>query len=183
MGLKDAGYKARDYSNHRPRVAVKLYEEDLTFSATGFGEDGRPSGRWDVTAPMYKGQYVKLHEDSNMTDIIVQPADDASEAIGKLIIVPKLGFSEGWTEDEQNQLPRENKSWGEYVPRGGTVEFFGAAVDELKLIEENAEIAPGDYLDFDETPEFDKSSDATNWISLVKIEALESGYVAALAIK
>ena len=183
MGLKDAGYKARDYSNHRPRVAVKLYEGNLTFSATGFGEDGRPSGRWDVTAPMYKGQYVKLHEDSNMTDIIVEPADDASEAIGKLIIVPKLGFSEGWTEDEQNVLPRANTEWGNYVPRGGTVEFFGAAVDELKLVDDNAKIVPGNYLDFNETPEFDKSTDPTNWISLVNIAALEGGFVAALAIK
>lgn len=183
MGLKDAGSPARDYSNHRPRVAVKLYEENLTFSATGFGEDGRPSGRWDVTAPMYKGQYVKLHEDSTMEDIVVQPADDASEAIGKLIIVPKVGFSEGWTDDEQNQLPRENKEWGHYVPRGGTVEFFGAAVDELKLVDDNAAIAINNYLDFDKGIEFDKSNSETNWIALCKVEALHGGFIAALAMK
>jgi hypothetical protein len=183
MGLKQAGYPARDYSNHRPKIAVKLYEGNLTFSASGFGEDGRPTGRWDVTAPMYKGQLVKLHEDSNMTDIIVQPADDSSEAIGRLIIHNKLVFSEGWNDDEQNILPRENKEWGHYVPRGGTVEFFGAAIDELKLVDDNAAIAVGDYLDFDETPLFDKSTDATNWTALCKIEALNGGFIAALAQK
>ena len=183
MGLKDAGYPARDYGNHRPRVAVKLYEGDLTFSASGFGEDGRPTGRWDVTAPMYHGQYVKLKTGSTPRDIIVEPADTASEAIGKLIIYPKLGFDVGWSENDQNVLPRENTSWGDYVPRGGTVEFFGAAVDELAVAEDNAAIAINNYLDSDENGIFDKSTDATNWIALCDLDALTGGFIPALAMK
>ena len=183
MGLKDAGYPARDYANHRPRIAVRLYEGDLVFSNSGFNEMGRPTPKWDTSAPMYIGQYVELHEDSNARDIIVQPAEKASTAIGKIIINPKLNFGMGWTEDEQNILPRENKEWGEYTPRGATVEFFGAAIDELKIVAENEAIAAGDYLDSEANEEFEVSSDATNWISLAKVEALASGFVPALAIK
>ena len=96
MGLKEAGVPARDYGNNRPRIAVKLYEGNLTFSATGFGEDGRASGRWDVTAPMHIGQYVKLHPDSTPKDIIVQPAANSTEAIGKLVTNNKLIFDIDW---------------------------------------------------------------------------------------
>ena len=182
MGLKDAGIPARDYANHRPRVAVKLYEGDLTFSGTGFDETGRKTGKWDVTAPMYKGQYVKIHKDSTMKDIIVEPAENAAEAIGKLIIHNKLIFDAGWKEDEQNVLPRENTQWGKYVPRGGTVEFFGAAVDELKLEQSNAKIVPMDNLDFNENG-FNKTNTETNWVALCTVEALKGGYIAALAQK
>lgn len=183
MGLKEAGVPARDYGNNRPRIAVKLYEGNLTFSATGFGEDGRASGRWDVTAPMHIGQYVKLHPDSTPKDIIVQPAADSTEAIGKLVTNNKLIFDIDWTADDQNILPRENKSWGQYVPRGATCEFFGAAIDELKVVASNAAIGAGDYLKSVANEEFDKETTATNWIALAKIDALKGGFVPALAFK
>lgn len=183
MGLIDAGYPARDYGNHRPRLAVKLYEGGLTFSDAGFDEFGRKNSDWRTEEPMHIGQYVEIHEDSNVRDIIVKPATKASTAIGKIIINPKVNSGIGWTEDEQNILPREDREWGKYVPRGATVEFFGAAVDELKIVAENNAIAAGDYLDSDANEEFKKSSSATNWISLAKVEALKAGYVPALAIK
>lgn len=183
MGVRDSGYPARDYGNHRPRIAVRLYEGDLNFKRTGFDEFGRPNPDWDLEAPMYIGQYVKLHEDSNPRDIIVEPADTASEAIGKIIINPQLRDGMGWTEDEQNILPREDREWGNFKPRAGTVEFFGAAIDELKIVAENEAIEAGDFLDSEENAEFKKSDDETNWIALGKIEALKAGFVPALAIK
>ena len=183
MGLKDEGYPARDYSNHRKRIAVKLYEEGLLFDDTSFDEFGRMTHSWKTEAPMHIGQYVTLHEDSTPRDIIVQPADSASEAIGKIIVNPKLKSGMGWTEDEQNILPRENKEWGEYVPRGATVEFFGYAIDELKVKAENAKITAGDYLDSDGDEEFEKSTDATRWVALATIEALAAGFVPALELQ
>lgn len=183
MGVKQAGIPARDYANHRPRIAVRLYEGDLTFKDNGFDEFGRPNPDWTLEAPMHIGQYVVLHEDSNARDIIVQPAEAASEAIGKIIINPKLRAGMGWTEDEENILPRENRDWGEFTPRGATVEFFGAAIDELKIKAQNAAIDAGDYLDSEANEEFEVSDSATNWISLAKVEALQAGFVPALAIK
>jgi hypothetical protein len=132
---------------------------------------------------MHIGQYVVLHEDSNARDIIVQPAEKASEAIGKIIINPKLRAGMGWTEDEENILPREDRDWGEFTPRGATVEFFGATVDELKIVSANDAISAGDYLDSEANEEFEVSDEATNWIALGKVEALASGYIPALALK
>ena len=183
MGVIDAGYPARDYGNHRPRLAVRLYEGNMTFKNTGFDEFGRPNPDWSLSAPMHIGQYVELHEDSTARDIIVKPATKASTAIGKIIINPQLRDGMGWTEDEQNILPRESKSWGEFIPRGATVEFFGAAVDELKIKAENAAITAGDFLDSEANEEFEKSNSETNWISLASVEALRAGFVPALAIK
>lgn len=183
MGVKKEGIPARDYLNYRPRLAVRLYEGDMTFTRDGFDEFGRPNPDWRLAAPMHIGQYVILHEDSNPRDIIVQPAPSANEAIGKIIINPKLRSGMGWTEDEENILPREDREWGHFVPRGGTVEFFGATVDELKIVEQNDAIAAGDYLDSSANEEFETSNDATNWIALGKVEALKSGFVPALALK
>jgi hypothetical protein len=183
MGLKDEGYPARDYSNHRKKIAVKLYEGDLLFDDSSFDEFGRMTHSWKTEEPMHIGQYVVLHEDSNPRDIIVQPAEKASEAIGKIIINPKLKSGMGWTEDEQNVLPRENKEWGEYTPRGATVEFFGYALDELKVKAENAKITAGDYLDAEDGEEFEKSTDATRWVALATVEALRAGFVPALELQ
>lgn len=183
MGLLEAGYPARDYGNHRPRIAVRLYEGNLLYNDAGFDYTGRNTSNWGVSAPLHIGQYVELHEDSTPRDIIVKPATKASTAIGKIIINPTLENGMGWTEDEQNILPRENKDWGAFVPRGGTVEFFGAAIDELKIVAENEAIAAGDYLDSEADEEFEVSKSETNWIALAKIEALKSGFVPALAIK
>lgn len=183
MGLTEAGYPARDYPNHRPKIAVRLYEGNLIFDGAGFDYYGRTSSNWKVQTPMHIGQYVELHEDSTPQDIIVKPATKASTAIGKLIINPDLESGMGWTDDEINVLPRENKNWGHFVPRGGTVEFFGATVEDLKVVTGNAAIAAGNYLDSEANEEFDKSTDPTNWIALAKLAALKSGYIPALALK
>jgi len=69
------------------------------------------------------------------------------------------------------------------VPRGATCEFFGAAIDELKVVASNAAISAGDYLKSTANEEFDKETTATNWVALAKIEALKGGFVPALAFK
>jgi hypothetical protein len=183
MGLTNAGYPARDYANHRKKVAVKLYEGDLLFDDSGFQDDGRFAPYWKTEEPMHIGQYVELHEDSTPYEIIVKPAEKASTAIGKLIINPQLRSGIGWTADEQNILPRENKEWGEYVPRGATCEFFGYALDELKVASGNDAITAGDYLDSTENEEFETSSNATRWVALASVEALAGGFVPALELQ
>lgn len=183
MGLKDEGYPARDYSNNRKRIAVKLYEGDLLFDDESFDEFGRMTHSWKTETPMHIGQYVILHEDSTPRDIIVQPAEKASEAHGILRVNPKLRSGMGWTEDEQNILPRENTDWGNFVPRGATCEFFGYAIDELKVKAQNAKITAGDYLDAEDGEEFEKSTNATRWIALATIPALKAGFVPALELQ
>lgn len=183
MGLKDEGYPARDYSNNRKRIAVRLYEGDLLFDDESFDEFGRMTHSWKVETPMHIGQYVVLHEDSTPRDIIVQPAEKASEAIGILRIHPKLKSGMGWTDDEQNYLPRENADWGDFVPRGATCEFFGYAIDELKVKAENAKITAGNYLDAADGEEFEKSNTATRWVALATIPALRAGFVPALELQ
>ena len=183
MGLKDAGYPARDYANHRKRIAVKLYEGDLLFDDSGFQEDGRFAPYWKTEEPMHIGQYVELHEDSTPQDIIVKPATKASTAIGILRINPQLKSGIGWTADEQNILPRENKDWGEFVPRGATCEFFGYAIDELKVASDNEAITAGDYLDSEADEEFEVSATATRWVALASIAALRGGFVPALELQ
>lgn len=183
MGLTEAGYPARDYSNNRPRPAVRLYEGNLIFDDASFDYTGRNTSNWKVQYPMHIGQYVELHEDSTPHDIVVKPATKASTAIGKLIINPTLESGMGWTDDEVNILPRQNANWGKFVPRGGTVELFGAAIDELKVVASNDAIEVGDYLDSEENEEFAVSANPTNWIALANVPALASGFVPALAFK
>ena len=183
MGVKQAGYPARDFANHRPREAVRLYEGDMTFTDNGFDEFGRPNPDWRMEAPMHIGQYVVMHEDSTPWNLVVKPAPSANEAIGKIIINPRLRSGMGWTEDEENLLPREDREWGKFTPRGATVEFFGAALDELKVAKQNAAITAGDYLDSTENEEFSVSQSETNWIALASIGALKEGFVPTLAIK
>ncbi len=183
MGLTNAGLPARDYSNNRKRIAVKLYEGGLLFDDTGFQEDGRFAPYWKTENPMHIGQYVTIHEDSTPYDIIVEPAEKASEAHGILRIHPKLRSGIGWTEDEQNILPRENKEWGKYVPRGATCEFFGYAIDELKIPDQNDAITAGDYLDSTENEEFVTSTNPTRWIAMASVEELKGGIVPALELQ
>lgn len=183
MGVKQAGFPAMDYQNHRKRIAVKLYEGGLLFDGDVFDEYGRKSHGWKTETPMRLGQYVCIHEDSTPDRIIVKPATKASEAHGKLIINPALRSGIGWTEDEQNILPTENKQWGEYTPRGATCEFFGYAIDELKVADQNAKITAGNYLDSEANEEFEKSNNATRWVAMHTVEALKGGFVQALELQ
>ena len=183
MGILQSGYPALDYSNNRKRIAVKLYEGDLTYDGEGFDEFGRKTHHWKTETPMHIGQYVELHEDSKAGELIVKPATKASTAVGKLMIHPQLRSGIGWTEDEQNILPTENKEWGEFVPRGATCIFFGYAIDELKVVAQNDAIAAGDYLDSEANEEFKVSQSATRWIALHKVAALNGGFVQALELQ
>lgn len=184
MGLTEAAYPARDYPNHRIRPGVRLYEGKLIYVPDNFDYTGRLTSNWHTEEPMHIGQYVVFHEDSTPHNLIVEPAPKASEAVGKLIINPTLESGMGWTEDEQNVLPRENKEWGDFVPRGGTVELFGATIDELKVAPQNEAITVGDYLDCDnDREEFSVSNTETNWVAIAKVDALKGGFVPALAYK
>ena len=182
MGLRDAGIPARDYGNDRPRIAVKLYEEDLVYNPNGFGEDGRTKGMWTVSAPMTKTMYVELHEDSTAENIIVQPADaNSTDVVGKLIIEPKLKWTPQWTDNEMNRLPRANASWGDYSPRTGTVEFYGHAIDYIKIVDDNSAIEPLDPVKYVDDGEFDKSASDTNTIALAGVEANKGGMLPVLS--
>ena len=183
MGILESGYPALDYSNNRKRIAVKLSEGDLVYNGDGFDEFGRMAHHWSTETPMHIGQYVELHEDSKAGEIIVKPATKASTAIGKLMIHPQLRSGIGWTDDEQNILPRENADWGDYVPRGATCIFFGYAIDELNVVSGNDAISAGDYLDSEANEEFATSATATRWIALHKVDALQGGFVQALELQ
>ena len=181
MALKDAGIPARDYENDCPSIAVKLYEGNLVYNANGIDEEGRTTDMWTVSAPMNKSMYVELHEDSTARHIIVQPATASENIIGKLIINPKLKLTVDWDDYEKNRLPRENKTWGHYSPRTGTVEFFGHDIRYLDLVSDNAKIDPFDSVEFDTGVTFDKASGDTNTRALAGVSANKGGKLPVLA--
>lgn len=181
MALKNAGLPARDYANNRPKIAVKLYEGDLQYNSNGINEEGRTTDMWTVSAPMHNGQYVELHQDSTARHIIVKPAEDNSKAIvGKVIINPKMKWTVDWTEYDKNRLPRANKTWGNYSPRTGTVEFFGDAIDYVDLISANAKIVPFDTVAYESEDKFDKGTN-TKTVALAGVSANKGGKLPVLS--
>ena len=181
MALKDAGIPARDYENDCPTIAVKLYEGNLVYNANGIDEEGRTTDMWTVTAPMNKSTYVELHEDSDARHIIVQPAtEDSTDIVGKLIINPKMKWTVDWTDFDKNRLPRENKTWGHYSPRTGTVEFFGHDIRYLDIVADNSAIAVKDPVVYVDDGEFDKGQ-SSNTIALGKKQANKGGKLPVLA--
>lgn len=181
MALKTAGIPARDYENDCPTIAVKLYEGDLSYNANGIDEEGRTTDMWTVSAPITKSCYVKLHEDSDARHIIVEPATSEDEIIGKLIINPKFKWTVDWTDYDKNRLPRADKTWGNYSPRTGTVEFFGHDIRYLDLVAENAKIEPMDSVAFDGDGKFDKSNSDTVTRALGGVKANKGGKIPVLA--
>lgn len=182
MALKDAGIPARDYDNDCPTIAVKLYEGNLVYNANGIDEEGRTTDMWTVSAPITKECYVELHEDSTARHIIVQPAsDNSTDIIGKLIINPKMKWTVDWTNFDKNRLPRENKTWGNYSPRTGTVEFFGHDIRYIDLVAANAKIVPMDSVAYDSANKFDKSDSDTNTRALGGVKANAGGKLPVLA--
>ena len=181
MALKDAGIPARDYGNNRPKIAVKVYEGNLTYNANGIDEEGRTTDMWSVSAPITKSCYVELHEDSTARHIIVQPATTSADIVGKLIINPKMKWTVDWTGYDKNRLPRENKTWGNYSPRTGTVEFFGDAIDYIDLVDDNSKIEPFDSVEFDADNEFDKAASDTNTRALAGSAANRGGKLPVLS--
>lgn len=181
MALKTAGIPARDYENDCPTIAVKLYEGNLVYNANGIDAEGRTTDMWTVTAPMNKSMYVELHEDSDARHIIVQPAtEDSTDIVGKLIINPKMKWTVDWTDFDKNRLPRENKNWGHYSPRTGTVEFFGHDIRYLDIVSDNAKIEPKDAVAYVDGGKFDKGSD-TNTVALGGKLANKGGKLPVLA--
>ena len=182
MGVKQAGIPARDYGNNRPTIAVKLYEGNLVYNANGIGEDGRTKDMWTVSAPITKECYVELHEDSDARHIIVKPASNNSTSIiGKLIINPKMQWTVDWTGYDKNRLPRANKTWGNYSPRTGTVEFFGDAIDYVDLPSDNSAISPFDSMVYTTGTKFNKKGSGTsNTKALGKKQANKGGKLPVL---
>lgn len=184
MALRDAGIPARDYENDCPKIAVKLYEGDLTYNANGIDEEGRTTDMWTVSAPITKSTYVELHPDSTARHIIVKPASaDSTAIVGKLIINPKMKWTVDWTDYDKNRLPRENKTWGNYSPRTGTVEFFGHDIRYLDLVADNTAIAPKDAVVYSDDGKFDKAGNnaTSNTIALAKVNANKGGKLPVLA--
>ena len=166
MALKDAGLPARDYENDCPTIAVKLYEGNFVYNANGIDEEGRTTDMWTVSAPITKSCYVELHEDSDARHIIVKPATtESTDIVGKLIINPKMKWTVDWKDYDKNRLPRENKTWGNYSPRTGTVEFFGHDIRYLDLVSDNAKIEPKDPIVYSDADKFDKGQNS-NTIAL-----------------
>ena len=162
MALKTAGIPARDYENDCPTIAVKLYEGNLVYNANGIDEEGRTTDMWTVSAPFTKDTYVTLHEDSDARHIIVKPATSEDEIFGKLIINPKMKWTVDWTNYDKNRLPRENKTWGNYSPRTGTVEFFGHDIRYLDIAPDNVKIVPTDSIAYEGSGKFDKKASGDN---------------------
>ena len=184
MALSDAGIPARDYENDCPTIAVKLYEGDLTYNANGIDEEGRTTDMWTVSAPITKSTYVELHPDSTARHIIVKPASaDSTAIVGKLIINPKMKWTVDWTNYDKNRLPRENKTWGNYSPRTGTVEFFGHDIRYLDLVADNTAIAPKDAVVYSDDGKFDKAGNnaTSNTIALAKVNANKGGKLPVIA--
>ena len=181
MALKTAGIPARDYENDCPTIAVKLYEGNLSYNANGIDEEGRTTDMWTVSAPMANGTYVELHEDSDARHIIVQPAtEDSTDIVGKLIINPKMKWTVDWTDYDKNRLPREDKTWGHYSPRTGTVEFFGHDIRYLDLVADNTAIAAKDPVVYVDEGKFDKGQ-SSHTIALGKKSANKGGKLPVLA--
>ena len=181
MALKTAGIPARDYENDCPTIAVKLYEGNLVYNANGIDEEGRTTDMWTVSAPMNKSMYVELHENSDARHIIVQPAtEDSTVIVGKLIINPNMKWTVDWTDFDKNRLPRENKTWGHYSPRTGTVEFFGHDIRYLDIVADNSAIAVKDPVVYVDEGKFDKG-DSSNTIALGKKQANKGGKLPVLA--
>lgn len=183
MGLVSKGIPARDYANNRPKIAVKLYEGNLTYNANGIDEEGRTTDMWTVATPIKNGDYVELHEDSDARHIIVKPATSSSTTIiGRVIINPKMGWTVDWTNADKNRLPRENKTWGNFSPRTGTVEFFGDAIDYIDLKSSNAKIVPFDSIAYDANNKFDKKGSGTsNTKALGAVAANKGGKLPVLS--
>ena len=183
MGIKGAGIPARDYDNDCPTFAVKLYEGDLVYNANGIDAEGRTTEMWTVTDPITKSCHVELHEDSTAKHIIVKPAsENSTDIVGKLIINPKMKWTVDWKEYDKNRLPRNDKTWGNYSPRTGTVEFFGHDIRYLDLIDSNSKIEPKDAIAYKSDDRFDKAgSNGSNTIALSGVKANAGGKIPVLA--
>ncbi len=181
MDLITAGRPTRDYSNNRKKFTVTLYEGDLKYSKNGIDrETGRTVGQHSLTAPIELHRILEIHESSTPRYIVLKPAEEEStKAIAKLLFDPEMTWKPDATYTSKNRLPQEDCEFGSYPNRSATVEWFGKAVDEVHIVEENEAIAPYDYLEYvgfeNGVDVFKKSSGVTNLLALANIEANKSG--------
>lgn len=184
--LSQDGRTTRDYGNAdkghvRRQIACRLYTGNMTYDTDSITDDGKIQGsrhfseQWNFSNR--ERIQVELHPDSTLENLVVKKAPDNSKKI--------VGYIQGGPELSNNfnkykavnRLPTQNAVWGEYVPPVATVIFYGEMLDELSVVAENEAIAPYDYIKFVGDNKFAKSSNPTNLISMVKVDALKSGKV------
>lgn len=186
MELIDAGRPARDYSNNRKKFTVTLYEGDLVYTENGLDrKTGATVPQHSLTAPIPLHRILEIHEDSTPEYILLKPAEDEStQAVAKLLYDPDMTWKPDANYTTKNRLPQKNCAFGEYPNRSATVEWFGKAVDEVAIVEENEAIAPYDYLEYvgfvDGKEVYKKSDGVTSLLALANVEALASGYCPVL---
>ena len=181
MELIDAGRPARDYSNNRKKIAVTLYEGDLKYTKNGLDrKTGRTVGQHSLTAPIDLHQLLEIHEDSTARYILLKPAEaESTKIVAKLLYDPEMTWKPDANYTTKNRLPQKDCEFGTYPNRSATVEWFGKALDEVAIVEENEAIEPYDCLEYvgyvDGKDVFQKSDGVTNIIALANVAALESG--------
>ena len=185
MELTQAARVTRDYANNRKRTTVSLYEGELKYTKNGIDRTGTNVAQHSLTEPIDLHRILEIHEDSTPREIILKAADDESTtAVAKLMFDPELTWKPDSSYTTKNRLPQKNCEFGEYPPRSAAVEWFGDAVEEVKIVAENEAIAPYDCLEYvgfvDGYDVFKKSSGTTNIIALANVPQLESGFCPVL---
>lgn len=186
VDLIEPGRPARDYANNRKKIAVTLYEGTLKYNANGIDrKTGKSVGQHSLTDPVPLHRILEIHEDSTPRNIILQPAADESvKAVAKLLYDPEMTWKPDDSYTTKNRLPQKDCEFGTYPSRSATVEWFGKALDEVKIVAENEAIAPYDYLEYvgyeDGYEVFKKSDGVTNLLALANVKALESGFCPVL---
>ncbi|MEE1227187.1 MAG: hypothetical protein UHM08_08820 [Bacteroidales bacterium] len=181
MDLIKAGRPSRDYTNHRTKFSVTLYEGDLKYTKNGIDrKTGRTVGQHSLTAPIELHRILEIHEDSTPRYILLKPAEaESTKAVAKLLFNPDMTWKPDAQYTSKNRLPQEDCEFGTYPNRSATVEWFGKAVDEVHIVAENEAIAPYDYLEYvgfeNGVDVFKKSDGVTNLMALANVEALASG--------
>lgn len=186
MELVEAGRPTRDYSNNRKKFTVTLYEGDLKYTENGLDRrTGATVPQHSLTEPIPLHRILEIHEDSTARNILLKPAEKAStKAVAKLLYDPEMTWKPDAAYTSTNRLPQKDCDFGEYPNRSATVEWFGKAVDEVAIVEENEAIAPYDYLEYvgyvDGKEVYKKSSGVTSLLALANVPALKSGYCPVL---
>ena len=186
MGLTTPARVTRDYTNNRKKIAVTLYEGNLNYDENGIDrKTGKTVGQYSLTAPIKLHQLLEIHPDSTPRNIILKAAGEGSEkVVAKLLFDPEMTWKPDASYTTKNRLPQEDCEFGEYPSRSATVEWFGNAVDEIDVVEENEAIAPYDNLEYvgyvNGKDVFKKSDGVTNLLALCNVEALKSGKMPVL---
>lgn len=187
MGLIEPARPTRDYTNNRKKINVTLYEGDLEYNENGIDrKTGGTVPQWSLTAPIKLHQLLEVHEDSTARDILLKPAEaESTQILAKLLYDPQQMWKPNQnTYTSKNRLPQKDCEFGEYPPRSASVEWFGKAIDEVKLEDDNEAVAPYDNLEYvgfvDGKDVFKKSDGTTNLIALCNVDANTGGICVVL---